>query len=117
MRYKPPGSRQFQEYAYFVITETDADRRPAGSKAEYMDYFHRGQIILCDITGGTPIEVGTHTKPGKLNCLYDRFDTVYEAIDRAYEVGECGFDQRPKGRHKNTWQEKRKGKKKIRHKA
>jgi len=118
MRYKPVGSREFQSYVYLVIKETDENRRSPHNNLKDMDYFHVGQIIVCDITGGTPIEVGTHAKPGKLNCRYEQFETIYDAIDYAYEVGVCGFDRRGEGRHKNTWQRKRRGKKRQnRHQA
>ena len=102
MRYKPVGARELKHYAFLVITETDEDRRPPGSKAEYMDWFHKGQIVVCDMDG-QPIEVGTHTKPGHLNCKWEEFETLDRAIDRAYEIGNCGFDHKKVGR-KNTWQ-------------
>ncbi len=94
MRFKPKGARTLQHYAYIVITETDEDRRPPGSKAEYMDYFHIGQIIVCDVTGGIPIEVGTHMKPGKHQCRYEQFEVLDEAIEFAYIVTESGWDQK-----------------------
>ncbi len=118
MRFTPNGARGLKHYAFLVIIETDEDRRPAGSKAEYMDWFHEGQIIVCEVDG-QPMEVGTGCKPGHLDCEVERFEVLQDAINRAYEVGECGFDHRGQGKRKNTWQGKKaKGKeRKFRHEA
>ncbi len=113
--FKPNGAREYKRYAFLVITETDEDRRPSGSKAEYMDYFHKGQIVPCDVDG-QPMEVGTGTKPGHLNCVVEEFDSIYDAINRAYEVGDYGFGHKKDGKRKNTWQKKKKGRK-FRHDA
>lgn len=86
MRFKPTGARTLQHYAFIVITETDEDRRATGSKAEYLDYFHTGQIIICDVTGGQPIEVATHTKPGHLDCEWEQFEVLGLAIDYSHLV-------------------------------
>lgn len=115
MRFRPNGARELKHYAFLVIIETDEDRRPAGSKAEYMDWFHKGQIIVCDVDG-QPMEVGTGCKPGHLDCVVEEFQTLPGAINRAYEVGERGFDHRKEGKRKNTWQKKEKGRK-FRHRA
>ena len=124
MRFKPKGARELQHYAFIVITETQQDTRPPGSKAEYLDYFHTGQIIVCDVTGGTPIEVATHVKPGKLDCRWEQFEVLDQAIEYAYMITESGWDQkredwtekgRPRRRpHKKPQKERRR---KSRHQA
>lgn len=86
MRFKPIGCREFHDYRYVVITDTDEA------------YFHKGQIIICDVTGGIPIEVGTHTKPGKLDCLYETFELLNEAIEFSYEICGSGFNHRKRGK-------------------
>lgn len=115
MRFKPTGERRLRHYVYLVITETDEDTRPAGSKPEYMDYFHKGQIIICDVTGdGQPAEVATWIKPGHLDCQSERFETPEAAIEYAYVIMDSGFDGRKLGKAHTLKQQKKQKRKKLR---
>lgn len=120
MIFKPVGDDKERRYKFLVITETDAERRPACRKGrEYLDVYLVGQIIICQVDldgGGIPIEVGTGIKPGKLNCASVPFDLWTDAINYSYAVVEGRIGEhgqaipRPKQRHG-------KRQKKFRHKA
>lgn len=110
-------------YAYVVLTETDEDRRPPTDKREYHDYYTTAQIVVCEVDkdgGGIPVEVATWQKPGKHNCLYEKFDLLYRAIDFSYSVADGLVNPRKKGGYRRkSVPGVRKGKKrrKQRHKA
>ena len=91
MRFKPRGCRELRDFRYVVITETDEG------------YYHKGQIVICDVTDGIPIEVGSYTKPGKLDCVSERFELLDQAIERSYEVCESGWNHKGKLKRKRHY--------------
>jgi len=103
-------------YGYVVITETPADRNPTRARQLFDETYMRAQILVCDMTGGIPIEVGTGVKPGKLNFLYEKFDLLNEAIEFSHAVADRTVDHSNE-REKNTWQGGKRRTKKFRHKA
>ena len=47
------------------------------------DYYHVGQLIIAttDLKGGFPMEVCWGAKPGKLDCTWEVFTSLSEALD------------------------------------
>jgi hypothetical protein len=96
MNFRPDRDHVLREYKYMVIVATEADRRPstAKSKWQYSDYYHKGQIVVVETTGGcTPTEVGTWGKPTKTNCMYIICSILQEAINVSYAVADGEYDE------------------------
>lgn len=68
---------KLREYKFAVVTKD-----PRGD-----DYYHVGQIIIVEITGGIPpMEVGSQIKPGKLDVQIELFGTIDRAIVKSNEM-------------------------------
>lgn len=91
MRYTPKGCSSLHHYQFLVITDESDDVVHAKYKSHP---YALGQIIICDVTGGIPIEIGTHVKPGKLNCSCEPFDVMDQAIEFSYMITDTGWDKK-----------------------
>lgn len=87
MRFKPVGAREFHNYAFIIITEDEEEKRRPGDTRRCFNRYHTGQILICDMITNSPIEVGTHGKPGKGGCeSIEILWTLRDAVNRAHVV-------------------------------